>query len=184
MSSSSSSSSSSAAAALLPFLPRLSARATKQTVDAIFLAHAAFALGFGALAFLSPHVWEWFMLHHAGEQLRFLRSGRETRSDEQKVTHLVIRLYGALCLGQAWIVYSARSISEPSVRRALVQAYAAVFALTTASYVRAALTEGGGFSAAFSAAVIIAFTVLTALYGYFAVLQPISVFEGLGKAGS
>ena len=159
-----------------------SARASKRAVDTIFLAHSLFALVFGAVAFLVPHVWEWFMLHHAGEELRVFRSGANTLNDDQKVTHLVIRLYGALALGQAHIVYAARAITEPLVRRALVQAYAGVFGLMTVALLRATLTEGGHFSPLFSAANILAFGVLTALYGYFALLQPIAVFEGLGKA--
>ena len=170
-------------ATLLP-LPHLSARASKRAVDTLFLAHAVFALAFGLTAFLVPHVWEWFMAHHAGETLRVFRSGANTLNDDQKVTHLVIRLYGALVLGQAHIVYSARAITEPLVRRALVQAYAVVFGLMTAALLRASLTEGGSFSPAFAVANISAFATLTAVYAYFAVLQPIAVFEGLGKAES
>ena len=173
---------SSALAALLPLLPPLSARASKRAVDTIFLVHSLFALVFGAVAFLVPHVWEWFMAHHAGEQLRVFRSGANTLNDDQKVTHLVIRLYGALVLGQAHIVYSARSISEPLVRRALVQAYAGVFGLMTVALLRATLTEGGSFSPLFAGANIRAFGALSALYSFFALLQPIAVFEGLGKA--
>ena len=173
-----------AAGSLAALLPQLSTRATKRTVDTIFLAHAAFAFLFGLVAFLLPHVWEFFMVHHAGEQLRFMRSGKETRTDDQKVTHLVIRLYGALCLGNAWIVFSARKISEPSVRRALVQAYSAVFALMTLALLRASMTEGGSFSFYFSAANIVAFGALAACYGFFAWLQPMRVFEGLGRSES
>ena len=168
--------------ALLPLLPPLSARARKRAVDPIFLVHSLFALVFGAVAFLVPHVWEWFMAHHAGEQLRVFRSGANTLNDDQKVTHLVIRLYGALVLGQAHIVFSARSISEPLVRRALVQAYAGVFGLMTVALLRATLTEGGSFSPLFAGANILAFGALSALYSFFALLQPIAVFEGLGKA--
>ena len=171
--------SSPAAAAAFSLPP--TARASRRAVDRLFLAHAAFALAFGLVAFLAPHLFEWFMLHRAGEELR-LFSGGATRTDDQKVTHLVIRLFGALVLGQAHIVFSARGIAEPLVRRALVQAYAGVFALMTAALLRATLTEGGGFSPLFSAINIISFAALTIAYGWFAFYQPISVFEGLGKA--
>jgi hypothetical protein len=51
-----------------------------------------------------------------------------------------------------------------------------------AALLRATLTEGGSFSPLFAGANILAFGTLSALYGFFALLQPIAVFEGLGKA--
>jgi len=172
-----------AGGALPRLLPALSARASKRTVDALFLAHGAAASLFGLAAFLLPHVFEFFVLNH-GEPLRFLRSGRETATGDQKVAHLAIRLLGALSLGLAYVALSARRIAEPLVRRALVQANAATFALMTLALARAVATEGGNFSPLPSAIVITIFASLSVGYGVFAVLQPIQVFEGLGKAVS
>lgn len=51
-----------------------------------------------------------------------------------------------LLVMQAWITWNARKISEPAIRRALVQAYFVCFALTTLALLRAQLTEGGNLN--------------------------------------
>ena len=91
-------------------------KSTKRRIDALFAGHAIMAGVLGTLAVLLPHLFEWMLVHH-GEKF----SLRDNSDVSQKVTHLVVRLYGALILGQAWIVWHARRISEPAVRRALVQ---------------------------------------------------------------
>ena len=63
----------------------------------------------------TPHVFEWFMVHH-GEKLTLRGNG----DDESKVTHLVIRIYGALILAQAWMTWSARKC-DAQIRRAMIQ---------------------------------------------------------------
>jgi alkylation response protein AidB-like acyl-CoA dehydrogenase len=68
----------------------------KKRVDNLFLTHAIMAIVSGLLAFIFPHAFEWFMVHH-GEKLAFRDN---IGSDEQKVTHLVTRLYGALIISQ------------------------------------------------------------------------------------
>lgn len=91
-------------------------KSTKKRIDTLFAGHAVMAAVLGGLAVLLPHLFEWMLIHH-GEKF----SLRDNSDVSQKVTHLVVRLYGALILGQAWIVWHARRISEPAVRRALVQ---------------------------------------------------------------
>ena len=114
--------------------------AQKRKIDALFLAHAIFAVAAGSVAFVvsdsttrpssfsldtvrtldsatvqTPHVFEWFMVHH-GEKLTLRGNG----DDESKVTHLVIRIYGALILAQAWMTWSARKC-DAQIRRAMIQ---------------------------------------------------------------
>jgi hypothetical protein len=79
-------------------------RTTKARIDRLFVAHTGVATIAGLMALLLPHVWEWFMISH-GETL----SLRDNASGEQKVTHLVIRLYGALILGQVRAEACARA---------------------------------------------------------------------------
>lgn len=164
----------------LPSLPKLFAlptdlRSTKRRVEALFVFHSVFALVAGSLAFALPHVWEFFMIHH-GEKL----SLRGNTGDSSKVEHEVIRLYGALILGQAWITWRARAISDAHTRRALIQAYFGVFLLTTLALLRAQLTPGGNLSAA-NWINIALFAGLTAGYGHFAFFEKVAAFEGLGK---
>jgi len=151
---------------------------SKRQVDVLFLVHAIFSLFLGTVAVLTPHIWEFFMINHAGEQLRLFGA---TKNDDQKAAHLIVRLFGCLIISQAWIVWSARSITEPLVRRALVQAYAFAFILITLSLLRAQLTES--LFSALHWINIIVFAGLSMFYSYFAFIQPIKVFEGLGKAG-
>ena len=77
------------------------------------------------------------MIHH-GEKFAL----RDNSDSSQKVTHLVTRLYGALILGQAWITWNARRITDAHIRRALVQAYWAVITLTALALLRFQTTPG------------------------------------------
>jgi len=150
---------------------------SKRQVDTLFLVHAVISLFLGTVAVLTPHIWEFFMINHAGEQLRLFGV---TKNDDQKAAHLIVRLFGSLIISQAWIVWSARRISDPFVRRSLVQAYAFAFTLMTLSLLRAQLTES--LFSALHWINIIVFAGLSMFYSYFAFIQPIKVFEGLGKA--
>lgn len=77
-------------------------------------------------------------------------------------------------------MWNARRVSDAHVRRALVQAYFAVFALSTLALLRAVLTEGGGLSA-WNWLNILLMAALTTFYGWFALYERIAVFEGLDK---
>jgi hypothetical protein len=57
---------------------------------------------------------------------------------------MVIRIYGALIIGQFWIVWSARKIQEAQARRNLIQAYTVVFTLTTIGLLYGQLTASPG----------------------------------------
>lgn len=116
----------------------------------------------------------WLLIHH-GEALAL----RDNSSDS-KVTHLMVRLYGALLLAQAWIVFSARRIEDAQARRALVQAYCLCFALSTIAMLRAVLTEGGNLSV-MNWLNILLYAALAGLYGWFVFGNRIKVFEGLDK---
>jgi len=151
-------------------------KGTKSRINSLFAAHAFMALITGSLAFLLPHLFEWFMVHH-GEHFAL----RDNADASQKVTHLVTRLYGSLILGQAWITWNARRISDAYIRRALVQAYWLVFTLTALSLLRFQTTPGLNQSQ-WNFVNIFLFTGLSVAYGWFAFFERIHVFEALGKA--
>ncbi len=150
------------------------------------------------------------LLHTSGDKLIL-----HDNSPSNKVEHLIVRIYGALILGQVracgiaaadstrilarvtlyprsayivfpdplqfWIVWKVRAIEDAHTRRALVQAYAIVFALTAIALLRAQLTEGGHFNA-WNWLNIAMFVGLSAFYTWFVAFEPIAVFEGLDKA--
>ena len=147
---------------------------TRKRVDTLLLVHACVAAVSGVLAYVLPHVFEFFFLPH-GETLL----GRANTGDSSKLEHLTVRCYGALILAQAWITYEARRVASAEMRRALVQAYTAAFALTAAALFRAQVTEGGRLSA-WSWPVTALFAALSTAYARFAFFERIAVFEGLG----
>jgi len=149
--------------------------ATKRRVDLLLLLHTTLAAASGCLAFVFPHALEFFLIPH-GERFGL----RDNAGDASKVEHLAIRMYGALILAQAWICWSARRVDNAPFRRALVQAYTACFALTTLALLRAQLTEGGHLAAA-NWVNILVFAALTGCYAWFAFVERIAAFEGLGK---
>ncbi len=114
---------------------------TKRRVDILFLFHALFATVLGLCAFLVPHVFEWVLVHH-GETLKL----RDNAESEQKITHLIIRLFGALIMSQGWIVYNARETSDAHTRRSIVQSYFLCFFCSSLALLRAQLTEGGNLA--------------------------------------
>jgi hypothetical protein len=131
----------------------------------------------GITAFVFPHLFEFFMVHH-GETLSM-----RDHSAEDKVTHMVIRIYGALIIGQFWIVWSARKITDSLARRALVQAYTLVFTLTCLGLLYGQLTASPGEGLNnFNWINIGMFGFLALYYFYFCVFEPITVFESLDKS--
>lgn len=152
-------------------------RRTKTRVDALLATHAVVSTVGGVIGVLFPHFFEWLLIHHGQKLgLRDVSGG-----NDQKIEHLMMRLYGALILAQAWITHCARKLEEPGFRRALVQAYCVCFGLTTLALLRAQMTEGGGLNA-YNWFNIFGFAAATALYGWFAFFEKIHRFEGLGKA--
>lgn len=59
---------------------------TKKRIDNLFLVHSLMAGVLGTVAFVLPHLFEWFLIHH-GEAF----SLRDNSDASQKVTHLVTR---------------------------------------------------------------------------------------------
>lgn len=62
----------------------------KTRLDTLFIVHAAFSVAFGILTILVPHFVEFFFISHEGEAFALV----DNSGDEQKITHLILRLYG------------------------------------------------------------------------------------------
>jgi hypothetical protein len=155
---------------------RCSSVRRKGWLDSLFLCHALCAASCGALAFVFPHVFGFFLGEEWHDGFRY----NPTDDPEVKVAHVCIRLYGALILGQAPIVWHIRKTESASVRRGVVQAYTLVFTLTTLALVRAILTDDHWHLLAWLNVVL--FGGLAAAYGFFSFILPEPVFQGLGKS--
>jgi len=99
---------------------------------------------------------------------------------EAKITHLCVRLLGALVLAQSWVTHSMRACDDATARRALVQACFAASFLATLALLRAQLTPGG-FMSHWNWISIAGLAALSYAYGHFAFVEKLVVFEGLGK---
>ena len=117
-----------------------------------------------------------------------------------QVAHVIVRLFGALVLGQSWLVWHARKITDGEIRRAFVQvcasraraclsagvtppplqAYFGVFTASTVALLRSHLTDPYWHPVR-NPVCILCFGFLAVFYGWFALLQKPVVFEGLPK---
>eukprot|EP00933_Yihiella_yeosuensis_P000857 TRINITY_DN101370_c0_g1_i1.p1 TRINITY_DN101370_c0_g1~~TRINITY_DN101370_c0_g1_i1.p1 ORF type:complete len:156 (-),score=17.75 TRINITY_DN101370_c0_g1_i1:119-586(-) len=155
----------------------MSAGFQKQRLNLLFLVHSITAVSVGVLAFLLPHIFGFFL----GEEWH--GSWRWNPDDNQvRISHVTIRLYGALILGQAIIVWEARKSEDGTFRRALVRAYFVVFTLTFLALARAHFTDTHFH--ALNYLNLAMFGALAVFYGWFTWFQPPPVFEGLDKAFS
>eukprot|EP00397_Hematodinium_sp_SG-2012_P057853 GEMP01072712.1.p1 GENE.GEMP01072712.1~~GEMP01072712.1.p1 ORF type:complete len:149 (+),score=28.38 GEMP01072712.1:59-505(+) len=143
----------------------------KVKLDRLFLAHAAVSCVVGIVAYVVPGLFgfclgEEFLLHHAGDG---------------KKTDLTVRLYGALLFGQAYIVYKMRRVTEGEVRRALVQAFTAVFTASGLALTRSHFTDES-IPLVNWVNMLVVWT-LAGFYGHFAFFSPPPIFRGLDREG-
>eukprot|EP00041_Stephanoeca_diplocostata_P004967 m.54117 g.54117 ORF g.54117 m.54117 type:complete len:201 (+) comp15477_c0_seq4:140-742(+) len=137
----------------------------------------------GMFAILVPHLAGVFFGEHLHHSIRYNPAG----DPEVKVAHIILRFYGALLIGQAYIVWHARAITDGKVRRTFVQAYAIVFAISLVVLLRAHFTETH-FELQnltwerflLNWGLIFFFALLTAGYAWFSIVMPPVVFSGLG----
>lgn len=157
----------------------MSSSKTDNRVDLLFKAHMLFAAVTGTIAVVLPNVFDWFMVHHEpGEALTL----RKNVDEHSKIEHLIIRMYGSLILGQAWITRNVSASRDAHLRRGVIQAYLLTFALTTLALLRAQLTEPAVGARTFTSwnwLNILMFFSLSLGYGWFAFFEKIQVFKGI-----
>ncbi|CAE8713460.1 unnamed protein product, partial [Polarella glacialis] len=146
----------------------------KTRLNYLLLAHTVVAATFGTVAFLLPHLFGFFLGEEWHGSWRF-----NPEEGQVKITHVVIRIYGALIVGQSLIVWEVRKTDDGVVRRAIVRAYFVVFTLTTLALLRAQLTDSTWHVA--NLLNLLLFGALAGFYGWFYWFNPPPVFEGLGK---
>mmetsp|Transcript_234 Transcript_234/g.791 ORF Transcript_234/g.791 Transcript_234/m.791 type:complete len:162 (+) Transcript_234:94-579(+) len=147
----------------------------KLGLDLLFYIHAGFACSIGLFAVLTPHLFGWFL----GEE--FHGSWRWNPSEGQvKVTHVVIRLYGALIFSQSFIVWQVRRTQDLELRQAVVRAYCIMFMLSSVVLLRAHITEEHWHPLNWLN--LLVFMGLTAAYSYFVWAMPMKFFESPEKS--
>jgi len=90
-----------------------------------------------------------------------------------------MRVFGCFLMAQSYILYVLRTVSDGTIRRAVVQSYFVAFLLTSVALARAQLTEDMPVRIS-NWLVISIFAVLTGAYAWYSFFERISVFE-LGR---
>mmetsp|Transcript_58760 Transcript_58760/g.140033 ORF Transcript_58760/g.140033 Transcript_58760/m.140033 type:complete len:161 (+) Transcript_58760:117-599(+) len=154
---------------MIPQLPQLTS--PKGGLDILLLAHAGIACSVGLLALLVPHAFGWFL----GEE--FHGTWRWNPDEGQvKVTHVVIRLYGALIFAQTFIVWQVRQCQDLAMRQGIVRAYFVMFFVSTIVLMRAHFTEEHWHPLNWLN--LVCFFALAVAYAYFNWAMPMKFFEG------
>mmetsp|Transcript_61343 Transcript_61343/g.171676 ORF Transcript_61343/g.171676 Transcript_61343/m.171676 type:complete len:173 (-) Transcript_61343:111-629(-) len=150
-------------------------KSQNQRLDQLFAAHAVLAAVCGGAALLLPQLFGIFFRGDVHDELMRFTPGE----GQMRLAHVVVRLYGAIILGQAPIAWFARCSTDANLRRGVVQAYFFVFVATVLVLVKALLTED--FWHASGWLNVFLFGGLCASYGWFSCFGPQSVFENVAK---
>lgn len=146
----------------------------RSRINFLFLVYARVTAVFGLVAVVFPNVAEWVLVHH-GDRLRL----RDNASPEAAVTHTVLRLFGALILGNAWLVHHVCGTDDSRVRRAAVQAFAVTWAVSALALLRAQLTHPAWSITNWLA--ILTYAGLAGVCSHHALSAKTPAFDGLGS---
>lgn len=147
----------------------------KKRLDRLFVLHSGFSLVIGVVAVLFPHLVGLFF--DPSDELWNWHPGGQGRA-----AHLIVRVYGAMLIAQAWIVWNARKVFDARIRKAFVESYFACFLITFLALLRFQLTSSLGETSRWNWINILVFAMLSWFYGWFIFKSPITVFESLPKS--
>jgi len=147
----------------------------KRRLQTLFVIHQYISYIFGGVAFLFPWMFGVFLTEgtvHNGVHNAELSGGGAA------VAHLMIRIFGAMWLGQGYIAQFAAKIDDGKVKLAFIKAYfftfAAIFLALIWEHLHDEGTMRGGF---FGILKLMVFCGLSGGYGWFAFFQPPSVYD-------
>jgi hypothetical protein len=147
----------------------------KRRLQTLFVIHQYISYIFGGVAFLFPWMFGVFFTDgavHNGVHNAELSGGGAA------VAHLMIRIFGAMWLGQGYIAQFAAKIDDGKVKLAFIKAYfftfSAIFLALVWEHLHDEGTMRGGF---FGILKLMVFCGLSGGYGWFAFFQPPSVYD-------
>ena len=149
----------------------------KHRLDRLFVFHTIISMIWGISSFLFPHLFGLFF--EPGDKIWDWHPGGQGR-----VVHLLLRMFGALVMAQAWIVWNGRKVTNPTIRKSFVQAYFSCFFLIFLALLRYQLTGSSSEVSSWNWINICTFASLSLIYGWFVFKSPITIFEGLPKTMS
>jgi len=148
-------------------------KSAKTRVNRLFTVHALIMMVVGAVSASFPEVLV-YLLHHNAEGFHARHEGGAAR-----IAFVTMRVFGCFLMAQSYILYVLRTVSDGTIRRAVVQSYFVAFLLTSVALARAQLTEDMPVRIS-NWLVISIFAVLTGAYAWYSFFERISVFE-LGR---
>ena len=145
----------------------------KRRLKTLFLVHTYISYIFGGVAFLFPWMFGVFFTDGA------VHNGvHHNSTNEAAVAHLMIRLFGAMWLGQGYIGQYAKTIDDGKIKLAFIKGYFMTFTAITIALIWEHLhnegTMRGGF---FGTLKLLTFIGLSVGYGWFTFFQPPSVYD-------
>ena len=94
------------------------------------------------------------------------------------VAHLMIRLFGAMWLGQGYVAQAAKSIDDGRIKKAFIKGYFMTFSAITVALIWEHLHNAGTMTGGFFGFLKLStFIGLSCGYGWFAFFQPPSVYD-------
>ena len=128
---------------------------------------------FGGIAFLFPWMFGVFFTDGA------VHNGvHHSDHSQAAVAHLMIRLFGAMWLGQGYVAQAAKSIDDGRIKKAFIKGYFMTFSAITVALIWEHLHNAGTMTGGFFGFLKLStFIGLSCGYGWFAFFQPPSVYD-------
>jgi hypothetical protein len=147
----------------------------KRRLKTLFLVHTYISYIFGGIAFLFP--WMFGVFFTDGAVHNGVHHGGYPQS-HAAVAHLMIRLFGAMWLGQGYIAQYAKSIDDGKIKLAFIKGYFMTFSAITLALIWEHMHNAGTMTGNFFGFLKLAtFIGLSCGYGWFAFFQPPSVYD-------
>ena len=145
----------------------------KRRLKTLFLVHTYISYIFGGIAFLFPWMFGVFFTDGA------VNNGvHHSDHSQAAVAHLMIRLFGAMWLGQGYVAQAAKSIDDGRIKKAFIKGYFMTFSAITVALIWEHLHNAGTMTGGFFGFLKLStFIGLSCGYGWFAFFQPPSVYD-------
>lgn len=131
-------------------------------IQTVMRFHGMFAIFIGTFIILLPHGFY------------------NIKSGYNHLTHEYLRLYGCLTFAIGWLVWKTQDIRDGRLLRAIGETFAICYGLQSLVMIRAQLTNPTGHSF-FHWLIIMAYSVISASYGYVRITKKIKTYELPGQ---
>ncbi len=144
----------------------------KNRLKTLFTVHTYISYLFGGIGFFFPWMFGVFFTDGA------IHNGVHNDNGDNGVAHIMIRIFGAMWLGQGYIAQYAAHIDDGRVKLAFIKGYFGTFTAIWLALFKEHLHDEGTMRAGFFGILkLLTFLGLSVGYGWFAYFQPPSVYD-------